>query len=293
METQPPDDASIVGTIDEQAGRFVEALPDLAAALVVLVVFLVVGIAIGRAVRLALHRRGDRVHADFLARLPAWVFGFIGLIIATDFLGLEGVATGLLAGGGATAIILGFAFRGIGENFLAGLFLAFSRPFRLGDLIRSGTQPEGTVVAVALRSTHIRTTDGCDVYIPNAAIFNDPLVNLTRDGMRRPTFTIGVDYRCPMEQVRAAIRDAVAAVPGVLAAPPPYAVIIEFLDSHVRLEVAVWINTFDGTQFNEAQSLAMEATRRTILDNGWAFSADVATALTLSRAGADAGKPSP
>ena len=279
-------DASILEILDDRAVWLVESLPDLAAAAGVFLAFLVVGIIIGRAIRLAVQRRGDRVHATFLTRLPAWVFGFVGVVVATDFLGLESIATGLLAGGGATAIIVGFAFRQIGENFLAGLFLAFSRPFHLGDLIQSGDQPEGTVKAVNMRSTHVRSADGRDLYIPNADIFNDPLVNFTRDGLRRPTFTVGVDYRCPLEAARQAILNAVGAVPGVLTSPKPHVMIVEFRDSHVRLEVAVWIDTTTGTLFNEAQSQAMEATRQTILGNGWMFSADVTTAVSLVGDGA-------
>lgn len=197
---------SIIGTLDERATWFVDLLPALAAAFAVFAVFLFLGWGAGRVLRLAVTRRGDRVNAAFLGKLPIWLFGFIGLMAAVDHLGLEGIAKGLLAGGGATAIILGFAFREIGENFLAGLFLAFSRPFRLGDLIRSGDLAEGVVKTIDLRNTHIRTADGRDIYVPNAHIFNDPLTNFTRDGLRRPTFTVGVDYHAPLDEVRGAPR---------------------------------------------------------------------------------------
>lgn len=288
MENADTPDASIVETIDEQAGQIAGILPDIGIAVLVVILFLAIGWLIGFGLRATLLRHGDRIHASFVARLPIWVFGFIGVLIATDYLGAENLAAGLLAGGGATAIILGFAFREVGENFLAGIFLVFSRPFRVGDLIQSGDLPEGLVRAVDLRNTHIRSGDGRDIYIPNAHIFNTPLVNYTRDGLRRPTFTVGVDYRDPLDAVRAAILDAVSAVDGVLEAPPPQVNIAEFAAAYAVLEVWVWINTFDGSDFAAVKSAAMEATRCAILDNGWTISADTRTAIDLYRQANDA-----
>lgn len=273
---------SLVETLDDQVGQVTGLLPDLGVAFAVFLAFTLAGWLLGRLVRLALVRRGDRIHAGFLSKLPVWIFGVVGLIVATDYLGLESVATGLLAGGGATAIILGFAFREVGENLLAGLFLVFSRPFRIGDLIQSGGLAEGTVKAVDLRNTHIRTMDGRDVFIPNAHIFNQPLVNFTRDGLRRPTFTVGVDYHDPIEQVREAIREAVAAVPGVLREPEARVEIVGFPAAYALLEVSVWINTFAGTDYARTQSAAMEACRRAILEGGWTISADARSAIEVS-----------
>lgn len=273
---------SLVETLDTHFDEVTGILPDLGVALAVFLAFLAVGWLLGRLVRLALLRRGDSVHAGFLGKLPAWLFAVVGLIVAADLLGLQSVATGLLAGGGATAIILGFAFREIGENLLAGLFLVFSRPFRIGDLIQSGGLPEGTVKAVDLRNTHVRTADGRDLFIPNAHVFNQPLANFTRDGLRRPTFTVGVDYHDPLEAVRAAILAAVSGLDGVLAEPEPRVSIVEFAPAFALLEVSVWINTFAGTDFALVQTAAMESCRRAILDNGWTISGDARTAIALS-----------
>lgn len=284
MEPGDATDPSIVETLDDQVNQFMGLLPNLVVAFGVLVLFTFIGWLLGRLVRLALIRRGDRIHAALLGRMPTWIFAAVGLIVATDYLGLEGLATGLLAGGGATAIILGFAFREVGENFLAGIFLVFSRPFRVGDLIQSGELSEGSVKSVDLRNTHIRTTDGRDIFIPNAHVFNRPLVNFTRDGLRRPTFTVGVDYHDPIEEVRAAILEAVCRVEGVLKSPAPRVNIIQFPSAYVLLEVTIWIDTFSGTDFAQARTAAMEACRRAIIDNNWTISADSRTAVQIFRA---------
>ena len=77
-------------------------------------------------------------HRNFFQSLSVWILSIIGLFVALNILGLKSLAASLLAGGGITAVVLGFAFRDIGENFLAGFFLAFSRPF-LMEKTRKGS----------------------------------------------------------------------------------------------------------------------------------------------------------
>jgi small-conductance mechanosensitive channel len=102
-------------------------------------------------------------------------------MVVFRFVGLTGVVSGLLAGAGISAFIIGFALKDIGENFLAGILLAFKRPFRVGDLVDIGGI-RGTVLILNLRDTQIKTPDGKDVFIPNANIIKNPLVNFTIDG---------------------------------------------------------------------------------------------------------------
>jgi len=73
----------------------------------------------------------------------------LGVLIGLNILGFYGLVTSILASGGITAVVLGFAFKDIGENFLAGFFMAFSRPFRTGDLIAS----EGLAIRIFGRPT--------------------------------------------------------------------------------------------------------------------------------------------
>ena len=111
-------------------------------------------------------------------------FGLLGLVIGLQILGLTAVATSLLATGGLVAVVLGFAFREIGENFLAGLLLSFSRSFEVGDLIESAGH-RGRVKEIDLRQVWLRSADGRDIFVPSAEVFRSVLVNFTRDGLRR------------------------------------------------------------------------------------------------------------
>lgn len=146
---------------------------------------------------------------------------------------------------------------------------------------------------IQLRYTHIRTVDARDIYIPNAQIFNRPLVNYTRDGLRRPSFTVGIDYADDAERACRLLSAAARSVAGVLADPPPAASLVRLAPEFVELEVSFWINTFAMAPAvvvspnRQEQSMAgvrshvMDACRRTLVDNGFTVSANVATNVAL------------
>jgi small conductance mechanosensitive channel len=184
----------IVEVLTSAMGPLTGLMPQIIAAALALVVFAM----LGRAVALAADKvfaRGERAErfALLTRRVIRWTFGIIGLILALQILGLTAVATSLLATGGLLAVILGFAFREVGENLLAGLFLGLSRSFEVGDLIESSGYT-GNVRDIELRHVHLRSADGRDIFIPSAQIFRNVLVNLTRDGLRRGEFVVGIDY---------------------------------------------------------------------------------------------------
>ncbi len=274
----------LVGSLEAEGRGLLEAAPRIAAALLILGAAIWIGGILGRGVAALLDRGGlTPTHKVFFRRLTRWLVGLLGFAIALNLLGLSGAATGLLAGGGITAIVLGFAFRQIGENFLAGFFLAFSRPFNVGDLIQSG-ELEGVVRKIELRSTHIRTADARDIFIPNSRIFNEPLVNFTRDGLRRPSFTVGIDYADDAEAACRLLAETVGRVSGVLADPPPTATLSSLAPLYVEIEVAFWIDAFGlpaGRGLPQVRSEAMDDCRRALREGGYTPSSDVSSNVAV------------
>ena len=220
-------------------------------------------------------------HRNFFKGLTQWVIVFLGIIIGLNILGFKGLATSLVAGGGITAVVLGFAFREIGENLLAGFFLAFSRPFEIGDLIQS-SEFQGTVKSIELRSTHIRTADGRDIYIPSSEIFNKPLINFTKDGLRRISFNVGIDYADDSEKARQLLVLSTSEVNHVLKEPPPGAIFSGLLAQYVELEIFFWIDTFGkDVDLSKIRNEAMERCRRILLTEGFTVSANVTNNIAL------------
>jgi len=256
--------------------------PRIFMAVLVMLVFIIGGRLLGKSIAHFMSRgKFSQTHRNFFRSLTAWFVSIIGLIIVLNILGLKSLATSLVAGGGITAVVLGFAFREIGENFLAGFFLAFSRPFDVGDMIQSD-EFRGTVRSIDLRSTHIRTIDGKDTYIPSSQIFNKPLTNYTRDGLRRLSFTVGIDYSDDSEKARDLLTRATESVPGVLEDPPPLASMSALEPQFVKLEMAFWIDTFQkGTGLVGIRNRVIENCRRTLMDRGFTVSCNMTTNLAL------------
>jgi small-conductance mechanosensitive channel len=259
--------------------------PRLIYATVLLWVFWIAGRVVGRIIgRVVGKSESIRGNMGFVQRLVTWALRFAGVLMALGVMGFQGVAASVLATGGILAIVLGFAFKEIGENLLAGIFLLFSRPFELGDLIRTGDLV-GTVRALDIRSVHIRTADACDVYVPNAQIFSQELYNYTRDGLRRPDFIIGVAYHDEPEQVIALLESATRSTSNVLAEPQAFVAIHSFAANYIEYRVFFYMDTNNSTRnITALTNDVMISCWRVLRDAGMTFSTDVTTALDIQSA---------
>jgi len=186
-----------------------------------------------------------------------------------------------LAAGGVVAVVLGFAFREIGENLLAGLFLSFSRSFSVGDLIESNGI-RGIVKRIEIRDVHIRTADGCDIFIPSATIYKNPLHNFTRDGLRRGDFSIGIDYGDDLKKAIGVLHKALEESDHLLNNPAPAIQISNFTPTYVELQVYFWVNLFETRlDLFEIKSIIMELCHGALSDNNFTFSSNVTTAVDM------------
>jgi len=221
--------------------KFLNILPELILSILILIAFYIIGRKISRLLKARLYlRTKDALLSGFLGKITKWTVFIIGLIAAMDILGMATLASGIITGAGISAVILGFAFKNIGENFLSGLLLAFNRPFKVGDLIiTSGFT--GTITSMDFRTTNIRTEEGKDVYIPNSLILNNPLTNITREGLRRFDFTIQLDYNNDIVLAKQLITKAVGEVAEVLKIPAPI-IVLDQLTSTVSIKVYYWID---------------------------------------------------
>lgn len=264
---------------------FLSFSPRLIYAGIVLIIFLLAAHTLSELVGRIL-RRSERLQTQerYVRRLVIWAIWLLGVLFALSVMGLKGLAASMLATGGVVAIVLGFAFREIGENLLAGIFLNFSRPFEVGDLIKTGDLT-GTVRAIEVRSVHIRTFDACDVFVPSAQIFREPLYNYTRDGLRRPRFSIGVAYHDEPEAVVALLQDTIRQVLDVLPEPSAFVSIKEFADGWIVYELFFWVDiTTSRRDLVTVTNDVMIQCWRVLRDAGMTFSTDVTSTLEIKSA---------
>jgi small conductance mechanosensitive channel len=106
------------------------------------------------------------------------------ITIALGVLNLDTAVSSLLAGVGIVGLALGFAFQDLSSNFISGLYMAFRRPFEIGDKVETNSFI-GTIEQIELRSTTLITTAGLHVIIPNKDIFQKPIINYNRSASRR------------------------------------------------------------------------------------------------------------
>lgn len=275
----------LYGRFEELFEQFLEKLPELLFALIVLILFHF------------LAKGGQKIYKNVLDKTPltssninffgkliyAFIF-LVGILIALNILGLSGIATSILASGGITAVILGFAFKDIGENFLAGFFMAFSRPFTNGDLIET-EGVVGRVRNIELRHTHIRMANGCDVFVPSSQLLAKPLYNYTRDGLRRGFFTVGIDYRDDVENACRILLEVVKENDNVVGKPEPMVQTTGFTPNFVELTGYFWIKVDTSKQeifLANVKSELMDQARTALVKNDFTFSSEVSTAVDMS-----------
>lgn len=189
-------------------------------------------------------RMEDPLLASFLATLVRGIIIFVGLVFAFRTMGLSNLTNGLMAGAGVGAIIIGFALRDLGENFLAGILMAFKRPFRVGDFVETNNI-RGRVVHMSIRDTQLKTPDGKDVFMPNASIIKNPLTNFTIDGYLRIDFQVGIPAGSNYEEQLKLIEAAVNKTAGVILRRRKTTThVTAILPGRLDVMVSFWIDTF-------------------------------------------------
>lgn len=241
-------DPSVVwDSIREMAHDFLSLLPNLVLALIVFVVFLIVAGWARQAVRRVGERTGMADNAVIVvSRMARWAVVAVGLFVAISIVapsvGPEELITLLGVGG----VAVGFAFRDILQNFLAGILLLIQQPFRVGDQIETGEGYEGTVEEIQTRATFIRTYDGRRVVIPNADLYTDAVEVHTAFAKRRSQYDTGIGYPDDADVATGAMLEAMRGVEGVLEDPEPEVIPVELGDSSVVLRARWWTASDQG-----------------------------------------------
>jgi small conductance mechanosensitive channel len=106
------------------------------------------------------------------------VVGILSALLVVP--GIRAVAGTVLASSAVIALIVGFAAQTTLSNFVAGLFLAFTQPLRLGDRVEIGSA-SGVVEEIGLTYTLIRG-DGALFFVPNTKLASDTIRNETSTG---------------------------------------------------------------------------------------------------------------
>ncbi|MDA9773636.1 mechanosensitive ion channel family protein [Saprospiraceae bacterium] len=228
---------------------FIELLPKMVVGVIASALFIIVASFVKRKLmNYVIKKIDDPLLGNFLRRIMKSAIWIIATLLFLSIIGKTGIVTSILGVAGISAFVIGFAFKDIGENFLAGVIMAFKRPFRLGDTIET-LGITGSIVGLNLRDTHVKTFDGKDVYIPNGQILKSPLFNYTIDGFLRQEFTIGIDYDSNIKEAIEIISYSLKQENCIIQEGKTSSITVANLSpSTIDLIVRYWINTFDAEE---------------------------------------------
>ena len=145
---------------------------------------------------------------------------------------------------GGFTVAVGLALSGTFQNFAGGVLILLLKPFELDDNIVAQGQ-EGKVISIQIFYTVLLTADNKTVIIPNGKLFNEVIVNVTRQGKRRLDFEIRLGYYVDIDQVKAIIADTINTTPKILKGSPVRVGVVGLDVDAMRFLVNVWVQPAD------------------------------------------------
>lgn len=214
--------------------------------------FVIIGIIVAKLVGRSAERfvRQHRSsHAAVLTGKAVFYLTTVAIVLVTlSQLGVR--LSGLLAAAGIFTVAIAFAAQTSVSNVISGLFLYFDRPFSIDDTVKVG-EVLGTVTAIDLLSSRVRTFDNLMVRIPNETLLKSTITNYSLHAIRRIELPVGVAYGSDLKHVQKVLSDALALHPLILDEPAPVILFDALGDDGVELNVRVWI---ERTQVVKARS---------------------------------------
>ena len=247
--------------------QFISLLPNIILAIVVFVIFMFVASASKTVVqRVTRYRARSGNLALLLGRITQAVVVLIGMLIAISIIAPSFQAGDIVKLLGVGGVAIGFAFRDILQNFLAGILLLLHEPFHVGDQIVI-TNFEGTVEDIQARATLIKTYDGRRVVIPNSDLFTNSLTVNTAFEKRRSEYDVGVGFGDDVEKAKTIILESVKQAKEVLAEPAPEVLTVDLADYSVKLRVWWWTKP-DRKTVMQTKDRVISLVKNALTENG-------------------------
>ncbi|MDR6992591.1 mechanosensitive ion channel family protein [Luteimonas sp. 3794] len=212
----------------------------LAAALIVFLASWIGGFISQRLHWLRLRTRNPYLDG-LIRRAVRAVILLIGFLVALDLLNATALVGAMLGSAGVLGLALGFAFKDIAENYIAGILLSLRRPFEPGELVRIDSY-EGKVAALSARAMTLITLEGNELRLPNALVFKAVILNYTSNPKRRFDFTFSIDASQSIRKAHAIAMEEIASIADVLTDPAPSWTVVEFGASGSVLRFFGWVD---------------------------------------------------
>lgn len=208
------------------------------------IIIFFIGLSIIGFLRNALKKRMSQrqVHSSlqpFFLSLAITALYFILIILVMEIVGIElTIFTTVI---GAATVAAGLALSGTLQNFAGGILILLLKPFDIDDNIIAQGQ-DGIVKSIQIFYTVVVTWDNKTVIIPNGKLFNEVILNVSREGTRRLDIEIKLSYTVDADHVISVLTAAVKATENILNAPSMYVGILALENDGIKYTVRVWVD---------------------------------------------------
>ena len=212
----------------------VTAIPNIVMAVFVMGIFIIIAKVVRSLLFKGLKRtRYNKAVINLLLTFTYITVILFGCFTSLEILNLEKTVTSILAGAGVIGLALGFAFQEIASNFVSGVFIAFRKPYQLGDIVEINDY-QGEITKIQMRTTSLTTFDGLEVIIPNKTMFTETFINYTTTPKRRVDLEVGVSYGDDLDKVEKIAKEA-----------------LESVDNRIKdKDIEIYYSTFDSSSIN-------------------------------------------
>ncbi|MBR2326212.1 MAG: mechanosensitive ion channel [Alistipes sp.] len=178
----------------------------------------------------------------FLRSLVKTIMMITLILIIVQTLGIN--TSSILAMFASAGLAIGMALSGTLQNFAGGIILLILRPYKVGDYIEAQGQ-SGTVEAIGLFSTCLKTPDHQTIYVPNNAISSSIIDNYSQSETRRVEWILSISYGDDVDVARKEILAMLADDGRVLTEPQAVVLVKNLGESSVDLAIRAWVKNAD------------------------------------------------
>ncbi|WP_165312321.1 small-conductance mechanosensitive channel MscS [Vibrio ziniensis] len=224
------------------------------AVLILIIGNIIVKAVAGSVAKVLKKKEMDKAVVEFIHGLVRYVLFVIVLIAALGRVGVE--TASVVAVIGAAGLAIGLALQGSLSNFAAGVLIVGFRPFKSGDYVEVAGVA-GSVEAIQIFQTILKTPDNKMVVVPNGAIIGGSIVNYSRHATRRVDLVIGVSYKSDLKKTKQVIRETLEKDSRILKDPDMTIGVLALADSSVNFVVRPWCKTEEywGVYFDSMQAI--------------------------------------
>lgn len=227
---------------------------------ILIAIILLITVLIERIVVLSLKRfsertskiiKVDKTKYAILRHLASAIIYIMGIGAAIQLIpSLRTLSVSIFAGAGVVAVIIGFASQKAFANIVSGIFIAVSKPFRVGDIIKFSDKT-GVVEDITLRHTVIRNFENKRFIVPNSVISEEVIENYNISDEKVCRWVeIGISYDSNIDKAMKIMQEEVMKHPDFLdnrtksekeeEKPAVQVRVLGFGDSSVNLRAWAW-----------------------------------------------------